>query len=127
MRHEEDILQKQVARYLDLKKVLWCHVANERRTSIQEGVRLKAKGVKSGVPDCMIYTAKGGFNGLALELKITKEMGLKKNGDKKKPVKGVVSDNQAKWLSKLSVEGWFSHVAYSFDEAKTIIDNYLKS
>lgn len=126
MRFLEDNLQKSVAKYLDLKKVLWTHVANERKTSIQQGARLKAKGVKSGVPDCMIFTPKGRFKGLALELKITKDNGLKKNGQPRKPTKGVLSYNQREWLINLTSVGWETKVAYSFDEAKLLIDNYLK-
>lgn len=110
MRFKEDSLQKQVARYLDLIGVTWCHVANERKTSFQAGKRLKDKGVKSGVPDCVIFTPNKIYNGLALELKI------KPN----KPTK-----NQLEWLSKLSLINWCTDVAYNFDEAKEIIDNYL--
>ena len=108
---KEDDLQKQVAKYLDLKKVLWCHVANERKTSFQAGARLKAKGVKSGVPDCLIFEPNKEFNGLAIELKV-------------KPNK--TTENQNKWLNKLYDNHWECRVAYTFDEAKEIIDEYLK-
>jgi len=111
MKFKEDNLQKQVARYLDLNKVLWCHVANERKTSIQAGRRLKAKGVKSGVPDCLIFKANKNFTGLALELKV-------------KPNKPT--ENQKKWLLELSLQGWECKVAYDFDEAINIIDKYLE-
>ena len=110
MKFKEDDLQKQVAKYLDLKKVLWCHVANERKTSFQAGVRLKAKGVKSGVPDCLIFKPNFRYSGLALELKI-------------KPNK--TTKNQEDWLDKLEINNWKCGIAYSFDEAKGIIDNYL--
>jgi len=108
---KEDDLQMAVARYLDYSKVLWCHVANERRTSIQSGDRLKKKGVKSGVPDCLIFNSKGNFIGLALELKV-------------KPNK--TTSNQKHWLLELSILGWDCQVAYDFDEAKEIIDKYMK-
>lgn len=111
MKFKEDNLQKAVAKYLDSLGVLWCHVANERKTSFQAGKRLKLKGVKSGVPDCLIFEPKNEFTGLALELKI-------------KPNKPT--SNQFVWLNSLYSKGWLSDVAYSFDEAKEIIDNYLK-
>ena len=111
MAFKEDDLQKQVASYLDLRKVLWCHVANERKTSMQEGVRLKAKGVKSGVPDCLIFNNKKNYKGLAIELKI-------------KP--NTPTDNQKEWLLELSLLGWLCVVCYSYDEAITCIDEYLK-
>jgi len=110
MKFKEDILQKQVALYLDYLDVVWCHVANERKASFQAGKRLKQKGVKSGVPDCLIFNQKSHFKGFALELKVPPN----------KP-----TENQKKWLLELSVLGWECKVAYSFDEAKEMIDNYL--
>ena len=97
MKFKEDDLQKQVAKYLDLKKVLWCHVANERKTSFQAGARLKAKGVKSGVPDCMIFTTNSIYNGLAIELKVESN---------------TPTENQLKWLKKLDKQGWCTSVCY---------------
>jgi hypothetical protein len=112
MKFKEDDLQMAVAKYLDLQGILWCHVANERNTSFVKGARLKKKGVKSGVPDCLIFEPRGLFySGLAIELKI-------------KPNK--VSINQKEWLTSLKNNKWCVGVAYSFDEAKDIIDKYLK-
>jgi hypothetical protein len=111
MKFKEDTLQKQVAKYLDHQKIMWCHVANERKTTFQAGKRLKSKGVKSGVPDCLIFNPKSNFNGLALELKV-------------KPNK--LTSNQKHWLLELSLLGWKCKVAYDFEEAKKIIDNYLQ-
>ena len=111
MRFLEDDLQMAVAKYLDFQGIFWCHVANERNTSFVKGARLKKKGVKSGVPDCLIFEPRGLYAGLAIELKI-------------KPNK--VSLNQKEWLTRLNNNKWSAHKAYSFDEAKEIIDNYLK-
>lgn len=110
MSYKEDALQMSVANYLDLLNLLWMHPANERKTSIQAGARLKRKGVKSGVPDCLIFVPKGIFSGLAIELKI-------------KPNK--TTENQKKWLKSLQNAKWKTCVCYSFDEAKEEIDNYL--
>jgi hypothetical protein len=111
MKFKEDNLQMQVAKYLDLLGLAWFHPANERRTSPQAGHRLKLKGVKSGIPDCIILTPKGNYKGLALELKI-------------KPNK--TTPNQKKWLKTLDLFGWCVGVAYDFDEAKKIIDEYVE-
>jgi len=110
MKFKEDDLQKRVARYLDVKKVLWFHCANERRTTMQAGARLKAKGVKSGVPDCLILKTNTIYNGLAIELKI-------------KPNKPTAK--QIEWLDKLTNEGWKTAICFSFDEALKEIDEYL--
>lgn len=110
MRYKEDDLQMAVARYLDVLKLTWCHVANERRTSIQQGVRLKKKGVKSGVPDCLIFEAKKGYRGLAIELKVGKNN---------------PSKNQLEWLDKLNNKGWKTAICYSLDEVINELDKYL--
>jgi hypothetical protein len=110
MKYEEDRMQMAVARYLDLLGVLWFHPANERKTSIQAGVRLKKKGVKSGVPDCLMLESNNTYKGLVIELKTTK---------------GKLSENQKKWLSDLQDNGFCCYVCRSFDEAKEKIDEYF--
>ena len=106
----EDNLQIQVARYLDYNNLLWCHVANERKTSNIQGKRLKAKGVKSGVPDCMIFNSNSVYNGLAIELKI-------------RPNK--TSDNQKEWLESLKKQGWLTCVCYCIDDVVKVVKDYL--
>ena len=108
---KEDNLQISVARVLDLAGVLWCHVANERKTSIIQGARLKKKGVKSGVPDVLIFEARGGFSGLAIELK----------AGNNKPTK-----NQLKWLHDLDLNGWKCSWSNDLDEILEIINEYLE-
>jgi len=105
----EDNLQEAVATYLDLAGVLWCHVGNERKTTLRAGGRLKRKGIKSGVPDCLIFHPSGKFNGLAIELKI-------------KPNKP--SYNQKEWLKRLVVIGWMCEVCYSLDEVVQVFEEY---
>lgn len=111
MRFKEDSLQMAAARYLDTMGLLWCHVANERRSSIQAGARLKSKGVKSGVPDVLIFEPSSDYNGLAIELKI-------------KPNKP--SKNQKEWLERLSNSFWKTAVCYSIDEVIEEVKAYLR-
>lgn len=110
-RYAEDDLQMQVAQYCDLKRLLWAHPANERKTSPQAGARLKRKGVKSGVPDVMIYTPNRVYSGLAIELKTGKNK---------------ATDNQQRWLDELGMCDWQTAVCYSFDDAKAVIDKYMR-
>lgn len=107
---KEDDLQKAVARVLDLEGVLWCHVANERKTSVIQGAILKAKGVKPGVPDVLIFEGRGGFSGLAIELKTGYN----------KP-----SKNQLKWLYELDFNNWKTVWSNDYDEILKIINEYL--
>lgn len=110
---KEDNLQIAVANYLRYQypNILFAHIANERKTTHQQGARLKQKGVKSGMPDIMVFKQNTSDNtGLAIELKI-------------KPNKPTPS--QLTVLGQLKDEGWQTHIAYSFDEAKEVIDKYL--
>lgn len=109
-RYAEDALQMQVAQYCDLKRLLWNHPANERKTTPQAGARLKRKGVKAGVPDVMIYTPNLVHSGLAIELKTGRNK---------------VTVSQRQWLNDLSMTGWQTAVCYSFDDAKATIDKYM--
>lgn len=120
---KEETLQVAVADYLRMQypKAMFCHVANERQTSPQRGAKLKRMGVKSGIPDILIFNhnyskdntgeliAKNNY-GLAIELKI-------------KPNKP--SENQIQVLNDLDVIGWRVAVVYNFDSAKKLIDNYF--
>ena len=110
-RYPEDDFQEEVCTLLDSLDILWCHVANERRTSPQAGARLKRKGVKSGVPDCMIFEPFGNFNGLAIELKIGKNR---------------LSDNQKTWSKRLKENGWYSVTCYSIEEVRKEVNDYLQ-
>lgn len=76
----------------------------------KHGARLKAEGRKSGVPDVLLPVRRGGYVGLAIEMK--------------------AGNNQPRhaqklWLSHFSHEGWLTHVAYSFEEARDVISKYL--
>lgn len=108
---KEDDFQKAVARYLDSLGVLWFHCPNEGKVPVQYRAKQKAKGLKSGVLDILIFETRGKFNGLGIELKVGYN----------KP-----SDEQKNWLFKLSEKGWQTHWTNSLDEAIEIIDNYLK-
>ena len=45
------------------------HIPNEGKRSIRAGARLKAQGLKRGVPDNHLPVARGGYIGLYIELK----------------------------------------------------------
>lgn len=108
-KYTEDNLQKACARYLDMQGLLWCHVANERSTSPRSGANLKAKGVKRGVPDILIFEPKGPYKGLAVELKV-------------KPNKPTKFQNW--WLDELKKRNWKTAVCYDIDEFLKVISEY---
>lgn len=108
---KEDDLQKAVARYLNSLGVLWMHPPNEIKAKVQYMAKRKAMGVKSGVPDVLIFKPNNGFSGLAIELKVGYN----------KP-----SDNQLRWLKDLEDNGWCTFWSNSLDEVIEKIDIYLK-
>lgn len=117
----ESNLQKTVAKVLNLMGVLWCHVPNERKTDLKqgkkgnwytpEGSRLKAEGVKKGVSDVLIFEPRGGYSGMAIELKVGYN----------KP-----STEQKEWLTGLKHCGWKTFWSNDLDEILEEIDNYFK-
>lgn len=106
----EDNLQKSVAQYLDAKKLLWCHPPNGGSRNIIEATKLKGMGVKSGVPDCLIFSQKRGFSGLAIELKVGYN----------KP-----SENQIEFIKGLEANNWLCVVSHSLDHCISLIDWYV--
>lgn len=89
---------------------LMYHIPNEGKRSKITGARLKAAGLKSGVPDICLPVARGGYIGLYIEMK----------AGKNKP-----TENQEKWLYALKGEGYFTAVCYGWEKAKEVIENYL--
>ncbi len=73
--------------------------------------KLKAEGVKSGVPDLFLPVAAWRKHGMYIEMKSKK---------------GKVTRNQRIWIDKLRKEGYQVVVCYSFDEARIDIEEYLK-
>lgn len=94
--------------YPELK--LMYHIPNEGKRSKITGARLKAAGLKSGVPDICLPVACGGYIGLYIEMKAGKNK---------------LTDNQEKWLNALTREGNFTAVCYGWEQAKKVIEKYL--
>lgn len=94
------------AAWLDAHRVLWCHVPNEGNRKVQYTAKLKRAGLKSGVPDILIFTPPPlypQYRGCAVEMKRVKG--------------GRLSEAQAAWLDSLSAIDWLTTVAAGADEA----------
>ena len=74
--------------------------------------RLKAEGVRAGVPDLFLAAKRGNYGGLFIEMK--------------KPKGGRVSDNQKAMLQSLSDSGYLTSVCKGWLEAKSQIEQYLR-
>ena len=70
----------------------------------------KAGIIKKGLPDIVIPVARGGYHGLYIELK-------SKNG--------IVSPAQSEFIGKLMNEGYSSVIAWGYDEAIKMINDYF--
>ena len=126
--YREDALQRSVNSYLNYwPNVLWCHVANERSTSPKHGASLKAKGVKAGVPDVLIFEPRGGYNGLMVELKTDAPTGFKKDGSPRAYKKAKLSTAQALWLERLTERGYKTAIAYSLQDFINVFTEYIDS
>lgn len=76
----------------------------------REAVKLKAEGVNPGVPDYLLPVQRGGYVGLALELKTAT---------------GRTSAEQRAWLAHLEGQGWHAVVARGWEEAWAVVRDYL--
>jgi hypothetical protein len=87
------------------------HIPNGGHRNISTAARLKAEGVRAGVPDLCLPVARGGYYGLYIELKAKG---------------GRVQGNQREWLQQLAQQGYKAVVAFGFEEARAVIEDYLK-
>lgn len=89
---------------------LMFHVPNGGFRNITTAKRLKAEGVKAGVPDICLPVPRGKYHGLFVELKI--------KGNK-------TTKNQDNWIKALQQQGYFVAVCYGWEQAKEVIEKYL--
>ena len=87
------------------------HIPNGGLRSKATAARLKAAGVKSGVPDLCFPVPRGNFHGLYIELKYGKNK---------------TTLQQEEWLAYLGDAGYLTAVCYGAEEAIGWIEAYLK-
>lgn len=111
----EEQEQIKLAEYLDRHNYTWCHVPNGGFRNVVTGKRLKAQGVKPGVPDVLIFDpvkhVEGkSYVGIAIELKRQKG--------------GQLSMHQKNWLNYLRQCGWYTVVCKGADQAIDLLLNF---
>lgn len=87
------------------------HIPNGGKRDRKEAARLKAEGVKPGVPDVFLPAPRGGYHGLWIELKV----------DGGKP-----SKEQRDWLEYLNGAGYCALLCYGWQTAQMEIEQYMK-
>lgn len=86
-------------------------IPNGARTSMSTAKKLKAEGMKGGVPDILIPIGRRGYVGLALEMKRTKG--------------GKVGKRQDWWAEVLQSQAWITFAPAGWEVARDLTDWYF--
>lgn len=99
-----------IGKYPALKNAF--HPANGGKRHIGVARKMKAEGVKRGVPDIILLYPSKGFHGLVIEMKI----------------KGNYPTlDQKEWMCRLVKANYKVALCYSADEAIAVLENYLRN
>ena len=90
------------------------HVPNGGHRLKAVAAKLKAQGVKAGIPDLVLPMARGGFFGLYIEFKATP------------PYDAAISDSQHERIRKLNAQGYLAVVCRGHFDAMEQIRAYLR-
>ena len=102
----------------DMQRLKWpelelCHhIPNGGSRNRVEAARLKAQGVKAGIPDIFLPVPKGGYHGLYIEMK-------RQHG-------GTLSDDQKDKIPKLRSQGYRVEVCKGFQNAADVVEAYME-
>jgi len=109
----EASVQMAIVKYLRFQYpfALYSATAGGVRTSFMQSARLKMTGYVAGVPDLLIFEPCNGFHGLMIEVK--------------RDSKSYATKEQKEWIEKLNERNYKAHVCKSFEDAKTVIDQYF--
>jgi hypothetical protein len=122
----ETDLQMQICKYLKIQYpnvIFRSDFASGIKMSIGQAVRHKKMQCSRGYPDLFICEPKRGYHGLFLEIKNGKDKLYNKNGTFKKDAH---IQEQAALLLELRNKGYCATFVTSFNEAKEVIDDYMK-
>lgn len=99
-------------RGFEVKENMFFAIPNGGDRHAAVGAKLKAEGVRAGIPDMMLAVPRGGHHGLFIELK-------RRRG-------GKVSDAQSTIMEGLAAHGYRCEVCKGWGEAKDKIEEYLR-
>jgi hypothetical protein len=86
-------------------------IPNAGKRSRGAGGKLRAEGMKAGVPDLCLPVARGGYHGLFIELKAKG---------------GRPTDEQKAWLRALTCQGYYACICVGWEAAKKRVEEYLR-
>lgn len=90
-----------------IERMYHCPNGGSRRPA--EAARLKAQGVKPGVPDILLPIPRGGYHGLYIEMKCDD---------------GRLSEDQKDWITALRAQGYAAGVCRGWRAAAAVIEKY---
>lgn len=113
MKDLEHIEQKLLIQWFENQypKGLIFAIPNGGHRHIRVAVKLKAEGVKAGVPDIFIPMPKFPYHGLFIEMK-------KPKGKNPEP-------SQAAWIQALNEQGYMAVCCKGFEEAAATVKKYF--
>lgn len=88
------------------------HTPNGGSRNHIEAARLKAQGVKAGIPDIYLPVSRSNYHGLYIELK-------RQHG-------GRLSPDQKEMIPKLRAQGYRVEVCKGFQQAADVIEAYME-
>ena len=88
------------------------HCPNGGKRNKAEAARLKASGVKAGVPDLFLPVPRGEYHGLYVEMKVGKNR---------------LTSAQAAWIEALAGQGYKTAVCWGAEAAISEIRGYLNA
>tara|TARA_R110000796_G_scaffold80103_1_gene177371 strand:- start:26 stop:370 length:345 start_codon:yes stop_codon:yes gene_type:complete len=109
MNEIEHKVQKAIAQYLDLRRLCWWAVPNGGRRNIGVAKKLKAEGVKSGIPDISLV-----YNGRFYGIEVKKP--------KTSTPKGTLSANQKSRIAQIEASGGVVGLAYCVSDVKELLE-----
>jgi hypothetical protein len=85
-------------------------VPNGGKRDKRTAAKLKAEGVRAGVPDLCLPVARGVYHGLFIEMKVGR--------NKAEP-------EQLWWIEQLTRQGYYCQICYDWSKAMEILIDYL--
>lgn len=115
IKESEHDIQKRFCDYMDFRKIVYFAIPNgiflkDKRTAFAIARKMKAEGLKKGIPDLFIAHCTTQYAGLFIEMK-TKT--------------GQTSKEQKEWIERLEKQGYRATVCRGFNEAIKELENYL--
>lgn len=124
---KEDVIHKQVCKYLDIKHPNVIYTSDASGVRMPMGLAIKfgaLRAKKWKIPDLIILHPNKQYHGLIIELKRSYNDVFKLDGNLRK---NEHIEHQAQTLNELSKIGYKAEFGFGYEHSVKIIDEYFKS